>query len=391
MITISTESIICIQYSVVSLICSLSLIYCIVVTDRSAEHSDELLFYKLAMGFAVLCSLNDIVYALRQYGAFRLGRGADYLSEILYSLGSICGAFCWFVYSEKKQLSPAVRSPGLVKLFAVPFAVMSLFTVTTPFHGLCFSLKGTQYVRGVLNVPFTGLCSAFLVITGIHAFINSFRKKYHSRAALLKLLFLYAVVLIAAQVMQVLIGPILPFRSLFASSVFLFVTLRGMCETVTVDALSRVNNRFSLDRVLDSWLSGSEPFWLILLDIDDFKHINDTYGHIRGDEAIRRTASAIQRAVPSHYFVARYGGDEFAVVAPYEEESAIAALEEKINAELHDPAREDGCFFPIDITAGYAARNKSISNIPDMVEAADRMLYEKKRGKKALASKKGQG
>ena len=120
-----------------------------------------------------------------------------------------------------------------------------------------------------------------------------------------------------------------------------------------------------------------------MLDIDSFKHINDTFGHIQGDEAIRYTASAIVRAVPHNYFVARYGGDEFAVVAPLDNETVIELLEEKIRSELKKIVQENNCPFSIDITAGYAKRDENINNIPDMVEAADRMLYERKRIKKA--------
>lgn len=386
---LTTDAIICIQYCVISYICAGSLLYFIVVTNRSAEHSSELFFYKLAMGFAALCSFTDIMFALREFGSFPLGKTVNYISEILYSLGSICGAFCWFVYSEKKQQSRLASSARLLRLAAVPFAVMCLFTLTTPLHKLCFSISGSQYVRGVLNVPFTAVCLVFIFYSGIRALINSFRKEYHSRTVMLRLLFLYSVVLTAAQMLQVLVGPIMPFRSLFAFLTFMCITLRGMSETVTVDALSNVNNRFSFDRALDARIAGGDKFWLVMLDIDDFKRINDTYGHTLGDDAIRYTAAAIVRAVPHEFFVARYGGDEFAVVAPFVDSAVIAALEGRIRSELQKILAESSCPFRLDISAGYAEKTESINNIPDMVEAADRMLYERKRMKKQMRNKTG--
>lgn len=382
MSTLHTDNIICIQYCIISLLCTFSLVYFIVVTNRSAEHSSELFFYKLTMAFAALCSISDVMFALREYSMLPLSDGINYLSEILYSLGSICGAFCWFIYSEKKQRSKIGDSAGLIRILAAPFAVMCLFTITTPIHKLCFSLSGSHYVRGVLSIPFTAVCSMFIVISGICAGINSFRKQYHSRAVILRYLFIYSLLLIAAQLLQVYVGPILPFRSLSATVLFMFITLRGMSETVTMDALSNINNRFSFDRVLDSRIVTGEKFWLLMLDIDDFKKVNDTFGHIRGDEAIRYTAEAIVRAVPHNCFVARYGGDEFAVVAPLADESAIAELGEKIRIELKRILQNNNCPFTLDISCGYAKRDDGINNIPDLVEAADVMLYEKKRLKK---------
>ncbi len=382
-----TDMIICIQYCVISIVCVFLLIYCIIVTNRSAEHSSELLFYKLTMGFAVLCSFMDMMFALREYGRFPLGDSTNYISEILYSLGSILGTYSWFIYSEKKQQSPISASRKRILLCAVPFAVMSIFTITTPLHRLCFSVVDSQYIRGILNVPFTGICIAFIAFSGIMALLKSFRKEFHSRVAFLRFLFLYALLLTAAQLLQVYVGPILPFRSLSAAVLFVFVTLHGMCETVTIDAGSQVNNRFSLNRLLDARLMSKEKFWLTMIDVDDFKHINDSYGHIKGDEAIFYTASAILRTVPRSSFVARYGGDEFAVVSPFEDEPLVRSMEEKIRDELQGIVQENHCPFSIDISVGYAPRTDSINNIPDMVEAADRMLYERKRGKKAAAEK----
>lgn len=381
---LSANAVICFQYVIVSIVCTVSLIYFIIVTNRSAEHSSELLFYKFSIGFAALCSFTDIMFALREFGAFPLRDSVNYLCEILYSLGSICGAYCWFIYSEKKRQSSLSSSSRLLRIFALPFGVMCLFTITTPLHKLCFSLSGSQYVRGVLNVPFTVICSAFILYSCLASGISSFQKKFHSKSVLLRLLFVYSFFLILAQLLQVSMGPVLPFRSLAATVIFMFITLRGMCETVTVDALSNINNRFSFDRFLDDKISGDDAFWLLMLDIDDFKRINDTYGHIYGDIAIRYTASAIVRAVPHNYFVARYGGDEFAVVAPSENEPTIESLEGKIRSELQQILSENNCPFLLDITAGYTKRKESINNIPDLVEAADRMLYEKKRSKKQV-------
>lgn len=379
---LDTNTIICIQYSVISAVCAVSLVNFIIATNRSAEHSSELLFYKLAIAFAALCSITDIMYALRQFGLIPLGDTVNYISEILYSLGSICGAYCWFIYSEKKRQSRISSSSGLIRLFALPFAIMCLFTITTPLHKLCFSISGSQYIRGILNVPFTVICSAFILYSGVYSGISSFRKEFHLKTVLLRLLFLYSVLLIMAQLLQVTVGPILPFRSLAATIVFMFITLRGMCETVTIDALSNINNRFSFDRELDSRISGGEMFWLMMLDIDDFKRINDTYGHINGDAAIRYTASAIVRAVPHNCFVARYGGDEFAIIAPDDIEMPIDALDGLIRRELEKVLSENGCPFVLDITAGYIEKDENINNIPDMVAAADKMLYERKRLKK---------
>ncbi|WP_245530635.1 GGDEF domain-containing protein [Alicyclobacillus acidocaldarius] len=86
------------------------------------------------------------------------------------------------------------------------------------------------------------------------------------------------------------------------------------------DALTGLYNRKSFDEYLDFALQISDgtntPLHLAVIDIDNFKQINDQYGHLVGDEILRRTAQAIQQHLAAGDFLARYGGEEFAVIIP---------------------------------------------------------------------------
>jgi len=92
-----------------------------------------------------------------------------------------------------------------------------------------------------------------------------------------------------------------------------------------IDALTEIPNRRRLEEVLNrEWHRASrsgKPLSLLFLDIDHFKQFNDTYGHGRGDEALRKIAREIQRRLKrGGDFVARYGGEEFVVVLPYSDD-----------------------------------------------------------------------
>ena len=93
-------------------------------------------------------------------------------------------------------------------------------------------------------------------------------------------------------------------------------------EFAFIDALTEIPNRRRLEEVLDrEWHRASrsgQPLSLLFLDIDYFKQFNDTYGHGRGDDALKRIAKEIHRRLKrAGDFVARYGGEEFLVVLPY--------------------------------------------------------------------------
>jgi diguanylate cyclase (GGDEF)-like protein len=106
-------------------------------------------------------------------------------------------------------------------------------------------------------------------------------------------------------------------------------------EKVNLDALTRLHNRGALDDVLAkqidfSFLSG-QPMALMMLDLDNFKQINDTYGHPAGDLVLQTVANAIVRVFPRRSdFIARYGGEEFAVILVDVKSDDLAALGERM-------------------------------------------------------------
>ncbi len=87
-----------------------------------------------------------------------------------------------------------------------------------------------------------------------------------------------------------------------------------------LDSLTQVHNRAALDERLEleykRWLRYNTPLCLAIIDIDHFKHINDNYGHMAGDKALKVVAKALQGALRDTDFIARFGGEEFVVLLP---------------------------------------------------------------------------
>jgi diguanylate cyclase len=100
-------------------------------------------------------------------------------------------------------------------------------------------------------------------------------------------------------------------------------TLRHQLEEIKreaeQDALTGALNRKALERVLDHLVqdgSGAKSFCLLVADVDHFKHFNDSYGHLLGDEVLKRVVQVMQQQVKGGDYVARYGGEEFMIMLP---------------------------------------------------------------------------
>jgi diguanylate cyclase (GGDEF)-like protein len=135
---------------------------------------------------------------------------------------------------------------------------------------------------------------------------------------------------------------------------------------------------------------------LIMLDIDDFKKINDTYGHQSGNEILVKMAARIKRLIGSQGTVARYGGEEFVVLLPDTEKSAALQLAETIRGtianrsfNIHDSLDEDYKQIQVNVTVsiGVAAAPNDAEDALSLIRHADRALYigAKRAGKNLVA------
>ena len=140
--------------------------------------------------------------------------------------------------------------------------------------------------------------------------------------------------------------------------------------------VQRLRNAFQKKKYVDD-LSKEHIYYILMVDIDSFKKINDTYGHIEGDRALRFTARILRTStIHNGYYIARYGGDEFMIIARTESENDIINTIDLINTKMKESKNELN--YEITTSIGYSVLNKG-ENIEAAVERADNMLYEKKK------------
>lgn len=165
---------------------------------------------------------------------------------------------------------------------------------------------------------------------------------------------------------------------------------------VAVDALTGIANRRQFDRSLERELRrarrDAQPLSLIFLDLDEFKRYNDTYGHARGDEVLRKVAQTLNETFRrGGDFVARYGGEEFAVVLPGVDARRAALYAERLRRRIWRLAIPYGAAQRTDrvtISGGVATVPPSMVATPDqLLSAADKALYRAKcLGRNQIAS-----
>ncbi len=150
------------------------------------------------------------------------------------------------------------------------------------------------------------------------------------------------------------------------------------------DPLTGLYNRRHFDAQLEAILSDhlmqQRPVCLLLIDLDGFKFINDTYGHLFGDEVLRATAELLRQQVRRHDYVARLGGDEFAMVLKNTNLENATRIARKLHAALHETrvALPVGSI-QLQASIGVAEAPTHGQRARDLVSAADVALYQSKR------------
>jgi diguanylate cyclase (GGDEF)-like protein len=147
------------------------------------------------------------------------------------------------------------------------------------------------------------------------------------------------------------------------------------------------NRKFFMERLQEelSWaVIYREPFSVLILDIDHFKRVNDTYGHSCGDEVLQQVAQGMQSAIRPQDIVARYGGEEFIVLLPGIDSEKAAAAGEKVRLAIQDSefiCRKDNIQLKVTVSIGINTFEGNMDLSQDnLITQADKALYDAKSG-----------
>lgn len=168
----------------------------------------------------------------------------------------------------------------------------------------------------------------------------------------------------------------------------LIVKNRVLAEVSARDALTGLYNRWYVIEKIESEINRSlrhgSPMALLMIDLDHFKDVNDTFGHTAGDEVLRNVARVLRESCRVYDVPGRYGGEEFCVVLPETTMRSVPVVAERIRARLEQNAREIAGT-PVTVTAsiGIAGVDGEGSEDPVLspgmlIERADRALYSAK-------------
>jgi diguanylate cyclase (GGDEF)-like protein len=294
------------------------------------------------------------------------------------------GCYSWFMFIQDRlhQTRPVRKSR--VILLTVPIAAICLLDFLSIFTEFLFYLDAENHYQSSAAFFLQSAVNYFyLVVPTVACAWRAFRTRSKTERTEYAT---YAAYMIAPLIGGLLEGVFLMVPVLSLSMFMIIQILFLMIQNMQIynDALTNLNNRRRLNQYLESCLSkasADQPVVVLMMDLNRFKHINDTYGHIEGDNALRKFAEVLrQAAVPYRAFIARYGGDEFCLVAtgPKRDPEALAADIQRLLLSAQDGKQAPSGEYLLTVSIGAAVCSQPDTDPEAVLAQADQMLYARK-------------
>ncbi len=371
----------------ISLFCVLFLAFIIGNTKHRAEHN--LLQHKLFLGLAVSVALILVLDA-----ATRLSEGHP---------GPLFHILSWATNIALYLISPIIpslyvlyvdyqifRDEDRLRKTAIPLiclvAANALLTAATVFTGWTFLIDSQNiYHRG----PFVLLHTIPSYVLMIYATVLLLLNRKRIEARYFKALILFPLPPVIGGVLQTLImGTNLIWSSTALSVLLLYFNIQD--RRLDTDYLTGAYNRGILDRTLSDRIRAVDrhgPFAAILIDMVNFKVINDSLGHSAGDSALTDTVELLKGCVRHNDIIARYGGDEFLILMDIGRQSLLDKTIARIRRRLEE--FNDGCTRPyrLNMSIGGSVYEPSCGmDAQAFLQHIDSLMYEDKKGSSSRKS-----
>lgn len=332
-------------------------------------------------------TLMDLLCGLQENRVFSPAPWVVGVMNVLFFYCAAAVSFFGFLFAESEFGSSWFHNRKKWLLYSLPLLIL-LVTIPLSLWGkFYFYIDSTgRYTKGPMYPLFLVLSYGYLLVVGVRSFCGFFNKdNYARRSEYMAIASFVVFPLIAGVIQAFYTGISVICLGATLACVQIFVNLQQ--AKITIDPLTQINNRTKMIQHLDKCVrhqkSGSDKkLVLFMIDINDFKQINDRYGHLEGDAALIMLAEVLKQ-VGSHFkgLISRFGGDEFFVILEARDEEDVAHFRQELADTLAHYNQRSGKPFTVEISIGLAYYDPALS-IPELIESADQALYRNKRRKK---------
>lgn len=271
------------------------------------------------------------------------------------------------------------------KLLVIPALLLAVLTLLSRRTGWIFYMDASGgYHRGPLYWMQIVLAFGPNVVYTLVLFRKAMREVHRTKRKRYLILATFPIPIYISQVLQIMVSEISMINcGLTVGAVWVYIRLQN--QLISRDSLTGLSNRFQLDNHLFNLMTTLPTprkgnYYLCMVDLDRFKQINDVFGHLEGDNALRIAADILKHGPRTvHPFLGRYGGDEFTIVMEAESLNAVCGYCDALRTMAEE--RSQSLPYQISFSIGIAQFQPN-QTVQELIAAADAELYKEKQLKK---------
>ena len=333
----------------------------------------------------ILYFIFDLCCGLLENDVWHKGQMLSTIFNLGFFFSSYLIGYFAFMYSECEINNTWMFNNKKLYLSFIPTLILIVLTfLTLKFRFFFYIDINGEYIKGPYYFLVLLFVYGYLLLIGIKNFILYFNKKYYLKKEILLSLSSFVIFPLIFGIIQAFhTGISIICLGTTISLVQVFISMQN--KRITIDSLTKLNNRDKLMQHLDSKINNviNNDIYFVMIDIDNLKHINDTFGHVEGDRAIKTIADILKQSC-GHYtcMLARYAGDEFSIVFEGSLES-VEKLKNDIYTNLKVYQELTNGKYNLEVSLGYSRYDRfKMKNIVELIASADAELYKEKARKK---------
>ena len=353
--------------------------------DRmSIDKQEKQLKYDHTLIAFMLYFLSDAVWSGVDAKIFSVNKftvlGTDFLNYVIMTAIT----YTWLRYVMAVEQVPNRNKLAMKTVLILPFLASVIAVVITYLMSPSLLIDENLKTTNIFDIYLVGIPYIYIIAVIIYtmkkalAENNKVEKKKHLYIGF------FPIMVVAGGLMQMILMPELPIFCFSSTILMLIFYIQSMERQISIDPLTKLNNRGQLSRYISQNISlktEGRSTYVIMLDINDFKNINDTYGHAEGDSALVITAQALMKAVRGHdfpMFLGRYGGDEFVLIAHDCAEAEIKELLTEVRECIREKCEQEKKPYILSIGIGYDEFHEERDSFEECMQRADEKLYSDK-------------
>ncbi|MDD6656068.1 MAG: GGDEF domain-containing protein [Lachnospiraceae bacterium] len=376
-----------IYYIQTNAMCMVLLAFVLVAYIKEIHGASEGGYCKAEIIGIMLYCLSDMVAAICKSETFPGARLILWLANTIYIAFPALLVVLWGHYIVAHMEKFGFRKGRFDRIFRILVMIGFMITLTSPVTHFAFYLdENNIYHRnpGVFLIPV--LSFAYMIYDTVKLIVLSRKIDSLEGRREAKTLSVFFIPCALLSLLQMFVYGCTTAQVGFTLG-FMIVYLVGQQNKISKDALTGLNNRREFEKQFDNMVKSAEKILVSMIDVDFFKNINDTYGHVEGDSAIKNIALVLSKACAKcksegDFFLSRYGGDEFVILSKEFNEGVDRMLLEVIQSELTAVNEKKDKPYTLQLSIGTAQGTVSCKkDAVDIMKKADSEMYKVKKAK----------